>query len=503
MWAILVVITLLLSIWLQWIHKNRRLLGMAKKIPGPPALPILGNALKFMVQPQEFIKIINDLLMEYGDVLRVWLGTELNIIVSNPEDVKLLLTNNKINVKGPQYKYMADVLGGGILSGSGTPWRKHRKVAAPNYGKRAIENYTDIFNRETDLLLQKYAETPKGEEIDIYKYIVQTTSYIVCQTLMGLTRKEMIELPHLQYLIDESPRLYDIVFDRMTKWYLQLDLVFCLTQYYKQQKKYIRCMLEFSESIVKHRMEKLNFTKQSQKETINIDELTVEDSINSTQLSVIDRFILSEELDPSELLQETFTVFTSSQEATAKITSTVLLMMAFHPECQEKLYTEIVSVVGKKDIPITEDDIKQMPYLDMVFKEVIRLFPIAGLLQRTITEDITISNSTLPAGASLIIPMYHMHRDPKHWRNPDAFDPERFNPENMKTRNPYSYIPFSLGSMDCLGRYFAAKLVKTIVIRFMQNFKLATFQKYEDLRIMISISATTMDGFPAALTRRV
>ncbi|XP_045770498.1 cytochrome P450 4C1-like isoform X2 [Maniola jurtina] len=498
MWPVLAIVALGLGIWLRWIHKNRRMLNMAKQLPGPPALPIIGNAFLFMVEPLEFVRVIKDLMTKYGGVFRAWLGPDLNIIVSNPDDVKILLTSNKTTVKGPQYKYMAHFLGGGILTGSGTPWRKHRKIAAPNYGKRAIKSYVNIFNSEVDLLIKKFMETPKGQQIDINKYIVQTTTYTVCQTLIGLSREEMLELPHLQTIIDETPELYDLIFDRMRKWYLQLNPVFWLTKLYKQHKKFMKIIREFSMTIVKHRMEKLNSIDEKKKQLLNAGE----DSINSTQFSVIDRFILSQELDPTELLNETFTIFTTSQEALAKISSLTLLMMAFHPKCQEKLHAEIVSVIGNKDRPVTYEDIKQMPYLDMVFKEVIRLFPIAGMMQRTITEDIAISTCTIPAGASLLVPTYHLHRSPKYWPNPDVFDPERFSPENTKTRNPYCYVPFSLGSMDCLGRHYAEKLVKTIVIRIMQNFKLSTLNKYEDLRVIIVISTTIMDGFQAIVTPR-
>ncbi|CAH0713649.1 unnamed protein product, partial [Brenthis ino] len=470
---------------------------MAKNIPGPPPLPFVGNALKFMCQPEEMIKVIKVLITEYGDVLRFWLATDLNIVVSNPEDIKLLLTNNKTSVKGPQYRYMADVLGGGILSGSGTPWRKHRKIATPNYGKRAIESYSDIFNNEANLLLKKFQKLSNGQEIDIYKPIVQTTTWTVCQTLMGLTKEETMELPHLQYLIDSSPGMYDIVFERMTKWYLQLDPVFWLTKSNKELKCFMKRMDEFSAAIIKQKVKKLANIKE------NLDILTPEeDSSKNTQLSVIDRFILSHELDSKELLRETFTVFTSSQEASAKITSFLLMMMAYHPTCQEKLYAEIINVLDDNNTQVTDEHLKQMPYLEMAFKEVLRLFPIGGMLQRTINEDISISSCTLPAGSSLVIPIYHIHRDPRFWKNPDAFDPERFNPENCKNRPTYCYVPFSLGPMDCLGRYFGTKLIKTVVIKILRRFKLSTPRLYKDLRIAISISATSLDGYHAILIPR-
>lgn len=48
------------------------------------------------------------------------------------------------------------------------------------------------------------------------------------------------------------------------------------------------------------------------------DQIETEDSERSTELSVIDRFILSGELTPEELVQETYTVFTSVSITTLK-----------------------------------------------------------------------------------------------------------------------------------------------------------------------------------------
>ncbi|KAI5633497.1 cytochrome p450 domain-containing protein [Phthorimaea operculella] len=485
-WALLSFLGILTAAWLRWRFRNRRLLQAAQMIPGPPTLPILGNALQFMCQPEEFIRVLKELMMEYGEVFKFWLGPDLCVVVSNPDDLKVLLTNMKTSVKGPQYKYMADVLGGGILSGSGPAWRKHRKIATPNYGKRAIDSYSAVFNHEVDLLMEKYRGMT-GREIDIYQYIVQTTSYSVCRTLMGLTKEQTRNLPHIQDIIDQTPVLYDIVFDRMTKWYLQIDPIFWLSSYSQAQKKFVSYITDFSTTILQHRREHLKTLEETSKIDLMNSE---EDCLKNTQLSVIDRFILSQALDADELLKETFTIFTSSQEASAKITSFLLLMMAYHQDCQEKLYAEIKSVMGDDDRPITDEDLKQMPYLEMVFKEILRLYPIGAILQRTITEDIQMGSGILPAGCSLVIPIYHLQRDSKYWDRPEAFDPERFSPENgqeslssqdipiyhlqrdskywdrpeafdperfspenVKKRHPYCYIPFSLGPMDCLGKY--------------------------------------------------
>ncbi|XP_022832187.1 cytochrome P450 4C1-like [Spodoptera litura] len=496
-WPLYLIGGALVAFWLLWRYKNRRMIQMGNKMPGPPTIPLLGNALMFMCQPEAFIKVLKDLMAEYGNVTRFWLGPDLNIVISNPDDIKLLLSNTKTSIKGPQYKYMADVLGGGILSGSGPTWRRHRKIANPNYGKRAIEGYSEVFNQEVDLLLNKLRSMPR-EQFNVYEHVVRTTSYAVCRTLMGLTKDQTMKLPHIEELIDTSPCLYDIVFRRMTKWYLQIDPVFWMTSDHYSQKNFVKMMTDFCEVILQHRTERLKTLEDSKRDLMNSED----DSSVNTELSVIDRFLLSQELDKDELVQETFTIFTSSQEATAKISSYILLMMAYHPKCQEKLFAEIKNIIGDEDRYVTDDDLKRMPYLEMVFKEVLRLYPIGAMLQRTINEDIAISNYTLPAGCSFVAPIFHLHRDPRFWTEPDRFDPERFNPENVKTRNPNAYIPFSLGQMDCLGRFFGTKLVKTLCVRVLREFELSSTETYDDLRVIISISVASLNGFPIILNPR-
>lgn len=95
-----------------------------------------------------------------------------------------------------------------------------------------------------------------------------------------------------------------------------------------------------------------------------------------------------------------------------------------------------------------------LPYLDMVVSEIMRLYPSLGFLNRTAIDDYKVPDSdmVIKKGTPVYIPMLGFHYDPQYFPNPYEFDPERFSEENKRNIPSCVYFPFGEGPHICIGK---------------------------------------------------
>nr|XP_036233919.1 probable cytochrome P450 313a4 isoform X2 [Bactrocera oleae] len=180
---------------------------------------------------------------------------------------------------------------------------------------------------------------------------------------------------------------------------------------------------------------------------------------------------------------EGFTMLAASYETSVGATYTCLLMLAMHPEIQERVFQEIRSVFPDGITSVEYDDLKKLPYLDMFISEALRIAPPGPYIGRQTVDDTELYPGViLPKDAQVLIPIYELHRRKELW-GPEAsrFNPDNFLPENIAKRHPYSYMPFSKGSRNCIGFRYAEISIRIILIHAVRSFKFSTTFKYEDI----------------------
>jgi cytochrome P450 len=109
----------------------------------------------------------------------------------------------------------------------------------------------------------------------------------------------------------------------------------------------------------------------------------------------------------------------------------------------------------------------------------------------------------VPAGANLMIPVLHIHRDKNLWgEDADEFKPERFEPESFKKVHPYAYMPFSKGPRNCIGINYAMSSLKVVLAHFFRRFKTSTTLKMNEIEFEFLIMMKVSQGHLVSLNRR-
>lgn len=141
-----------------------------------------------------------------------------------------------------------------------------------------------------------------------------------------------------------------------------------------------------------------------------------------------------------------------------------------HPNELEKARAEIDEHIGHERL-VEETDFPNLPYIQCIVNESLRLFPVAPLLvPHEPSEDCTIGGFDVSGGTMVLVNAWGIHRDPKVWEDPLSFKPERF--EGMGNANEgYRFIPFGMGRRQCPGSGLANRVVSLALASLIQCFE--------------------------------
>lgn len=127
--------------------------------------------------------------------------------------------------------------------------------------------------------------------------------------------------------------------------------------------------------------------------------------------------------------------------------------MAIHQEVQQHVVDEIQQVFFDENVEICYEHLSQLTYTEMVIKETLRLCPSVGQMGRELEEDMIIDGHRIPKDTEVISSIFALHHREDVWGpNAETFDPDRFLPANLETHHQYAWIPFSVGSRNCIGK---------------------------------------------------
>ncbi|XP_004506759.3 cytochrome P450 76T24-like [Cicer arietinum] len=154
-----------------------------------------------------------------------------------------------------------------------------------------------------------------------------------------------------------------------------------------------------------------------------------------------------------------------------------------NPEKLKKTRKELQKVINK-DEGVKDLDITNLPYLQAVVKETLRLHPSAPILVHKSISEVELCGFKVPKDAQVLVNVWSMGRDPSIWNDPNLFVPERFlESGDVFREEDFGFIPFGAGRRMCPGVSFAHRVVHTMLATMLYHFdwKLVDEEKCEHI----------------------
>lgn len=468
-----VVVVLLIKFHLY----KRRMMKYVGHLPAPPEIPIVGSGLYFLgkntVEMMDMLSMTTDM---FDTPCRFWLGPFLAVFLGKPEDVQTVLLSSKCLDKPYIYRFMA--VNQGLLSAPLHVWKPQRKLLNPTFNNKILLSFVPIFNEKARIMADILNKKVGEKTFDISKVFYACTLETVCSTTLGVDldfqNKKNVKMMETM----ESQSV--LVANRMLKFWLHPEWIYKWTNDSELFARNATCIWEIPKSIRK--LKEKEFYEKKHLE--NNNELKEDEFFSTPQIFVNELFKLhAKKLIGDELLDDQIlTMLVAGNDTTSVTMSHLILMLAMHPEVQEKCFQEVKNVHETQTSPSDADILIKLDYLEMCIKETMRLLPVAPFMARQNTDDVKLSNCTVPKGTQLILSCHHLHRDKAVWGpNADMFNPDNFLPEKVASRHAYSFIPFSGGARNCIGIKYAWLSMKIFLSAILRQYKFSTHLRLEEI----------------------
>uniref|UniRef100_A0A182JL16 Uncharacterized protein n=1 Tax=Anopheles atroparvus TaxID=41427 RepID=A0A182JL16_ANOAO len=504
--VVLSMVALLVSIGIWWTVENYgNALRHASKIAGPPAYPLIGNGLLFLNKsPAEFLRILGTLIAEYGMCLRLWLGTQLLVLITDPKDIEVLLASPKYIDKSVEYNFVRPWLGNGLLTSTGRHWQTHRKMITPTFHFKILEHFVEIFDRQSNTfidILRLYAKS--GETFDVFPLVTLCALDVICESAMGT--KVNAQLNAESEYVKAVKEITNLIQLRFYDFIIRYEFFFRMSSNRRKQRKALAILHGYTDSVIKSRRQELQGNAPMNG---TAEKLVSEEGIKR-RMAFLDMLLQAmvdgRPLTDEEIREEVDTFMFEGHDTTTSAISFLLQSLAKNPDVQQKAFDEVRSIVGDdRKQPVTMAMLNDMSYLELVIKETLRLYPSVPMFGRKLLENTDINGKIFPADCNVIVLPFYLGRNPDLFPNPEKFDPERFNVERSAEKtNPYQYIPFSAGPRNCIGQKFAMAELKSVASKVIRHYEILLPSEEPDESFMAELILRPEHGIPIRVRPRV
>ena len=406
--------------------------GRKRNYPFHDFKSFIGNASKFFTEFKS----------TYGDVFKVRIGMDSQIVLGGTDTNKKILVKEAKNFESKEAweAGLGDLFPNSLMLMDGDEHKYHRSIMQDAFKKEPMRGYLSLMPGIIKNQLKSLSADGSYEMFPFYKNLT-----------LSLATQVFFDLSPDQDLTKINRAITDIVAAAAA---LPINLPFTKYRQGINGRKYLK---KYFASIIQDRRENPGedlFSKFCVAKN--------EEGKSFTDEEIIDHLIF---------------VLMASHDTTAITLTWISYFLAKYPDWQRQVREEIAGV-NSDELSIA--DLREFTTLSDVLKETLRVHPPLTMVARKTAQAMEVEGLMIPKDTLVSCSFHLSHNDERVWTNPDQFDPERFSiqrKEHMKC--PYAYAPFGAGPHHCIGYSFAEMQIKLVMIQLLQGYELSCNADYE------------------------
>jgi cytochrome P450 len=461
-------------------------------LPGPRGRVALGL---IPTMRRDTLRLLTGLANDYGERVRIpFVGGRSVLLLSNPDDVGHVLVANQNNyVKAPTYRPLKELLGNGLLTNEGEDWARQRRLVQPMFARRHVLGFGPAMVDAATRLLDGWAGRPEGTVVDAAEQMSALTLDVVGRALFSadLTGEAGEMAPALTTVLDAYTKLVR-------------NPAFWVVPKFEKWRTPNRRRAEWAERYLRGVVDRIITRRRGETRLSGSSVPTAAADPDRTP-DLLDMLLAARDeatgapMNEQQIRDELMTFMLAGHETTANALAWTLYLLSKHPDARARLEDEVDTVLTGR--PPAAADADKLEWTNAVISESMRLYPPAWIIERQALAEDRLDGLAIPKRGIVVTPPYLIHRNPRHWPNPEGFDPSRFLPGAAAGRHRLAYLPFGGGRRQCVGSGFAtleaALLLATITQRFRLNAVPGAAPTPQP-----TVTLRPADGIPMTLHRR-
>ncbi|XP_076918872.1 cytochrome P450 81Q32-like [Bidens hawaiensis] len=439
-------------------HQKRRNLP-----PSPPSIPIIGHLHLINGHAHRALQTLSS---KYGPVMALRFGSRPVLVITSPSAAEecftkndIILANRPLLLSGKYLDYDHSTVGAAPY---GQLWRDLRRIMTLElFSAARLKSYSSVREDEVRSLIKNlYLDSSQDFTKVEMRSRIQGLSFNIVMKMIADKRfygNEMEDFEEVSLFRDIIREAFEVSgasnpgdFIPFLRW---IDFQGYEKRLLKLQKK--------SDGFSQNLIDEIR-TKRCGSSSMKGKDATFIDAMLSLQESEPEYY--TDDIIKGNIL----TLLQAGTDTSSLTIEWAMALLLNHLDALERAKTELDSYVGHERL-VQETDLTNLPYIQCIVNETLRLFPAGPLLvPHEPSQDCTIGGFDVARGTMVLVNAWAIHRDPMVWDDPLSFKPERF--EKLENEG-FSFIPFGMGRRQCPGSGLANRVMGLALASLIQCFE--------------------------------